>query len=138
MEIAVDNVRREPQPIRQTMPAQGGTFELAMGDDFYVASRVLRLADELPPGTTDAVAATPNRHVLLWHAIRDVSVVGAMQGMAAVGARMFVDGPGSISDQLYWWRPDGVVHLPVRAHAKGIQLFPPDAFVEFLNTLPAP
>ena len=137
-QIAIDNVRSEPQPVRQTVPAQGGTFELAMGDDFYVASRVLRLADELPPGTTDAVVATPNRHVLLWHAIRDVSVVGAMQGMAALANRMFVEGPGSISDQLYWWRADAVVQLPVRVQDKGIDLAPPDEFVALLNTLAAP
>lgn len=137
-QVAIDNVRLEPQPTRQTVPAQGGTFELAMGDDFYVASRVLRLADEVPAGATDVVVAIPNRHALLWHAIRDVSVVGAINGMAAVAGRLFVDGPGSISDQLYWWRPGATVHLPVQADGKSVQFAPPDEFVQLLNALPAP
>ena len=107
-----------------------------MGNDFYVASRALRLADELPTGTTDAIFATPNRHVLLSHAIRDVSVIGVVQGMSRVAAQMFADGPGSISNQLYWWHAGSVVHLPVRMRGNEIDLMPPDGFVEFLNTLP--
>jgi hypothetical protein len=137
-QIAIDNVRLEPQPVRQTVPAQGGAFELATGDDFYVASRVLRLVDLLPAGTIDAVVAVPNRHVLLWHVIHDASVVGAMQGMAAVAARMFSEGPGSISNQLYWWRTDAIVHLPIRVRDKATDFFPPDEFVARLNELPAP
>jgi hypothetical protein len=137
-DIAIDNVRLEPQPIREEMSAKGGSFTMAVGDSFYVASRALRLAAELPPGTSDAVFATPNRHVLLWHAIRDLSVVGAMSGMTSIASRSFLEGPGSISDQLYWWHDGEVVHLPVRAQGEKIAFTPPDAFVEFLNTLAAP
>lgn len=137
-EVAIDNVRLEPQPTRQEVPAQGSVFTMAIDDSFYVATRALRLADELPPGTVDAVFAVPNRHMLMWHAILDVSVVGAMQAMMQVTSKAFLDGPGSISDQLYWWHDGEVVHLPVRAQGKSIDFMPPEAFVALLNTLPAP
>jgi hypothetical protein len=137
-EVAIDNIRLEPQPTRQEVPAQGSVFTMAVDDSFYVATRSLRLADELPPGTKDAVFAVPNRHMLLWHAIHDVSVVGAMQAMMQVTSKAFLDGPGSISDQLYWWHDGEVVHLPVRAQGKSIDFMPPDTFVALLNTLPAP
>ena len=136
-DVAIDNVRLEPQPTRQEVPAQGSVFTMAIDDSFYVATRALRLADELPPGTVDAVFAVPNRHMLLWHAIRDVSVVGAMQAMMQVTSKAFVDGPGSISDQLYWWHDGEVVHLPVRAQGKSIDFMPPEAFVALLNSLAA-
>ncbi len=136
--LAIDNVRLEPQPTRQDMPAQSGVFTMTLGDSFYVASRALRLADELPPGTVDAVFAVPNRHMLLWHAIRDLSVVGAMQGMTLVTARAFLDGPGSISNQLYWWHDGQVVHLPVSPQGDSIAFIPPDEFMAFLDTLAAP
>ena len=125
-------------PTRQEVPAQGSVFTIAIDDSFYVATRALRLVDELPPGTVDAVFAVPNRHMLLWHAIRDMSVVGAMQAMMQVTSKAFLDGPGSISDQLYWWHDGEVVHLPVRAQGKSIDFMPPDEFVELLNTLPEP
>src|SRR4051812_42165438 len=49
-QIATDNVRLEPEPSGQTISIEGSSFELAVGDDFYVASRSLRLADMLPAG----------------------------------------------------------------------------------------
>jgi hypothetical protein len=137
-EVATDNVRLEPQPTRQEVPAQGGVFTMAVDDSFYVATRALRLSDELPPGTVDAVFAVPNRHMLLCHTVHDVSVVGAMQGMMLVASKAFLDGPGSISDQLYWWHDGTVVHLPVRVQGKKIDFTPPDEFMALLNTLPAP
>jgi hypothetical protein len=137
-EVATDNVRLEPQPIREELSTPGGSITMAVGDSFYVSSRALRLADELRPGTRDAVFAVPNRHMLLWHAIRDLSVVGAMQGMMQVTSEAFVDGPGSISNQLYWWHEGTVIHLPVRLDRKAIAFTPPDEYVEFLNTLAAP
>jgi hypothetical protein len=137
-QIATDNVGLEPQPTRQEVPAQGSVFTMAIDDSFYVATRALRLVDEVPPGTTDAVFAVPNRHMLLWHAIRDVSVVGAMQAMIQVTSKAFLDGPGSISNQLYWWHDGNVVHLPVNADGNRIAFAPPDEFVALLNTLAAP
>jgi hypothetical protein len=137
-EVATDNVRLEPQPSRQEVPAQGGVFTMAIDDSFYVASRALRLADELPRGTIDAVFAVPNRHMLLSHAIRDVSVVGAMQAMMQVTSKAFLDGPGSISNQLYWWHDGQVVHLPISAQGDRIDFMPPEEFVALLNTLAAP
>ena len=137
-EVAIDNVQLEAQPTRRDVPAQGGAFTLEVDDSFYVATRALRMADELPPGTVDAVFAVPNRQMLLWHAIRDLSVVGAMQGMMQVASKAFLDGPGSISNQLYWWHDGHVVHLPVNVDGNRIAFVPPDEFVALLNTLAAP
>ena len=58
-----------------------------LDDNFYVATRALRLArGGLPPGTGRCRSfAVPNRHMLLWHAIRGRSrVVGAMQAIDRV------------------------------------------------------
>jgi hypothetical protein len=137
-QIAIDNTRLEAQPVRQNVPVDGGSFELAVGDSFYLATRAMLLADVLPPGTVDAVFAVPNRHTLLWHAIRDLSVVGSMQAMMQVTSKSFLDGPGSISNQLYWWHDGTVVHLPLSVQGDKIAFTPPDEFVALLNTLAAP
>jgi hypothetical protein len=137
-EIAIDNVRLEPQPTRQEVPAQSGVFTMTIDDSFYVATRALRLADEIPPATADAVFAVPNRHMLLWHVIRDLSVVSAIQGMTRVTSKAFLDGPGSISNQLYWWHEGQVVHLPVSSQGDNIAFTPPDEFMAFLDTLGTP
>ena len=102
-DLAIANVRGEPPPAAETVDADGVQLRVMAGDSFYVASRALFL-DELLDGAPDGVFAVPNRHVLLWYAVTDLSVVQAMSPMFQIAANLFREGPGSISDQLYWWR----------------------------------
>ena len=132
--LAVDNVRSEPSPEPETLDADGASIRLMAGDSFYVATRALYLG-ELLDGAQHAVFAIPNRHVLLWHPITDLSVATAMLPMYQVTLGMFRDGPGSISDQLYWWRDGDIVHLPHRMDGRRAAFAPPDEFVELLNGL---
>ena len=72
---------------------------------------------------------------LFTHPIVDASVVSAMTAMLPLVGSMFKEGPGSISDQLYWWRPGELVHLPTQFRRGGVDFSPPEAFVERLNSL---
>jgi hypothetical protein len=138
--IARANTLAERPPARQTVPgADGSTFEGMMGESFYVASRVLGLRALIPAdNVSGALVGVPNRHVLLWHPIVDLRAVSAMTTMASVIQKMFRDGPGSISNQLYWWKNDALIHLPITPNRKGFDFAPPDAFVELLNGLAPP
>jgi hypothetical protein len=136
-EIATANVRAEPPPAAETIDADGVQLSAMAGDSFYVASRALFL-DDLLDGTRDAVFAVPNRHVLIWYPLSDLSVVRAMSPMFQIAMNLFREGPGSISDQLYWWRKGEFVHLPHSANGTNINFAPPDDFVELLNGLAEP
>jgi hypothetical protein len=136
-DIAIANVRAEPPPAAETVDADGVQLRVMAGDSFYVASRALFL-DELLDGAPDGVFAVPNRHVLLWYAVTDLSVVQAMSPMFQIAANLFREGPGSISDQLYWWRGGEFVHLPHSSSGKTINFAPPDDFVTLLNGLAEP
>lgn len=133
---ALDNLSREPAPIRETVDL-GGPVGAAQGDSFYVATRALRLADELPPGTRDAIFAVPNRHTLLTHAIADKGVVAVMAPLFRMTVELHREGPGSISDQLYWWREGAIVQIPHELRGRDISVYPPDEFVALLESLPA-
>lgn len=138
--IATRNTLAEPLPVRETIPVAGrpaASFEAYLGDSFYVASRALGMADLLPPEAVHgAVIALPHRHALLWHPIVDVRVLGAVQAMIGLADVMYREGPGSITNQLYWWRAGSFTHLPVRTRKGGTDFFPPDSFLEVLNGLP--
>lgn len=140
--IATRNTLAEPLPVRETIPVAGRpdtSFEAYLGDSFYVASRALGMVDVLPPEAVHgAVIALPHRHALLWHPIVDLRVVGAVQAMIGLADAMYQEGPGSITNQLYWWRAGSFTHLPVRSRKGGIDFFPPDSFVEVLNGLLEP
>jgi hypothetical protein len=140
IDLARANTLAEPPPLQDTVDTDdGATFETMLGDSFYVASRLLGLADLLPTTITNgALVGVPNRHALLWHPIEDLRVVRAMTAMAPLIQGLFRDGPGSISNQLYWWRNGEVVHLPIAPNRKGFDFSPPDDFVALLNRLEEP
>lgn len=134
-ERALDNLRDDPRPLRDDVSDERARFTVWYGDSFYVATRLLRLAELLPPGTTDALVAVPNRHTLLAHVIADGTVVASMQALHRATLDLFRDGPGSISDQPYWWHAGSVTPIPHQVRGKRIEVSPPDGFVRLLESV---
>jgi hypothetical protein len=127
---ALSNLDREPAPLSDDMEVEPGTsVRVWYGDSFYVATRVLRLADLLPPGTTDALVAVPNRHTLLVHPIVDGGAVTAMQPIFRLAAQLFREGPGSISDQPYWWHGRRLELIPHHVKGRDVTVVPPDGLL---------
>ncbi|HEX2469803.1 MAG TPA: hypothetical protein VHK05_04375 [Candidatus Limnocylindrales bacterium] len=127
---ALANLDKEPAPLTDDMEVEVGTsVRVWYGDSFYVATRLLRLAELLPPGTTDALVAVPNRHTLLVHAIVDGGAVAAMQPIYRLAAQLFREGPGSISDQPYWWHDGALEQIPHHAKGSNVTVVPPDGLL---------
>jgi hypothetical protein len=132
-EQALDNQASEPTPMHDEVDANGAHVTVWYGDSFYVATRALRLAELLPAATTDALIAVPNRHTLLVAPIVDAAAVPSMQAIYGMAVQLFRDGPGSISDQPYWWHEGTIVQIPHREDGKNIAVYPPDEFVALLE-----
>ena len=132
---ALDNLAAEPTPLHEDVQAGDARFRVWYGDSFYVATQALRLADRLPEGTTDALVAVPNRHTLIVTPIVDAGAVEAMQAIFGMAVQLFRDGPGSISDQPYWWHEGALVQIPHREDGRKIAVYPPDEFVAFLESV---
>jgi hypothetical protein len=86
----------------------------------------------LPPGTVDAIAAVPNRHTLLVHVIEDATVVESIKAMQRATVDLFRDGPGSISDRLYWWHAGTLAGWRQVGEGRRAEIQPPDGLVEVL------
>ena len=132
-EQALDNMAAEPTPVHEDVDTGDARLTVWYGDSFYVATRALRLTETLPAGVTDALIAVPNRHTLLVHPIVDASAVPAMQAIYRMAIQLFRDGPGSISDQPYWWHEGSIVQVPHREDGRKIAVHPPDEFVALLE-----
>ena len=66
-------------------------------------------------------------------------MIAAVNTMLLLAQKMFVDGPGSITPELYWWRRGKLERLPVRVDAeRALHFVPPDEFVKMLNQLAQP
>jgi hypothetical protein len=136
--IAASNMADEMRTYeRQTIPTKAGsTIEASVGDTFFVSSQAYRFGDFVGDAPFGALIALPNRHLLLWHVIRDArATLDAVQAMVGIADGAYREGPGSLTPELYWWRDATWTRIPATVSKKGMDIAPPDAFVALLNTL---
>ena len=139
--LAVEQTRAEPggQMERHDFTEdQGGptTIWSFTGDSFFTATHALWSAHV--EGPYGSVVATPNRHAVLVHPIRDLDVVSAIPIMARVAQGLYIEGPGSLTTSLYWYRDGTLTRLPAHVKDGDVTFIPPDEFVDTLNELEEP
>jgi hypothetical protein len=135
-EQGLANLAQEPMPLSDDMEVEpGSSVRLWYADSFYVATRVLRLREVLPDGTTDALVAVPNRHTLVVHPIVDGGAIPAMQAIYRLAVRLYRDGPGSISDQPYWWHEGVLTQIPHQEQGRKIAVVPPEGLLAVFETV---
>ena len=136
--VGLDNVRAMhdlPDP-EVALEREYGTIYAFSGESFFVSSIALFLEDYPEVlGTYGALVGIPTRHALLSYPIDNINVVQAVQEMIPIIMGMERDGPGSISQYLYWFRDGEFILLPVTIDGTNAQFTPPDEFVALLNSL---
>jgi hypothetical protein len=141
IELALEHTRREQglELIRQDYSEeQGGPASvwILAGDSFFTATHAL-WADAFDPPTSEhgTLVAVPNRHAVLAHPIRNLDVIGAIQVLLRLGQTMWEEGPGSLSDGLYWLRDGFLERLETRVEGENIIFAPSDELTDVLNRL---
>jgi hypothetical protein len=115
-------------------------FWINYSDHFFAPNIVLSLNDENKHlvGTHGALVGLPHRHLALIYPIENVSVLGAINSIIPVIYGMYEEGPGSISNELYWYK-DGQLHnLPYEMTEEELTFSPPEDFLDLLNSLEEP
>jgi hypothetical protein len=141
-ELAIEHARTGPglELQRHGMPAgeEGGEAPVwaLIGESFFTATHAL-WADsfDAPASEHGTLVAVPNRHTVLAHPIRDFGAVMAITHLLTLGHRMWVEGPGSISDGVYWRRDRTLERLDARVDEERVVFTPSDELVDVLNRL---
>lgn len=133
--IGLENVRREDRP-PDVEPSSDQAVGAFMGDSFFTTTWLM-LLDELLPEVPPhgAVVAVPMRHVLVVEPIRGADIAGKIGPLLHLTHRLFADGPGSISPDLYWWRPGQPLLLLPSTPGKKPTFTLPEAFLALLERL---
>ncbi len=85
--------------------ARGRTRIVWVRDNFFASSVLLDLRHLLSPGNCfGAVVMAPVRDALLYAEILDEHIPYASAEMIEIGGRWFVEEPGQISPDLFWYR----------------------------------
>lgn len=139
-DIAWTNVLDEEVDKTETETSGSATLRSFFGRSFFIASKVGRLEQLVGPlGPNGALVAIPRRHSLAVHVIEDLSVVDAIKALLPYAMTVAAQGPGPISNQVFWCRNGELVALPAEEKDQQITFSPPIEFIEMMNTLaPAP
>ncbi|MDP3984401.1 MAG: hypothetical protein Q8Q52_05250 [Acidimicrobiia bacterium] len=95
--------------------ARGRTRVVWVRNSFFASSVLLSLDHLLrPKNPHGALAMVPCRDALLYVEMDDAEVVHDAAAMMEIGSQWYVDGPGSISPDVFWYRPGGLIERVAR------------------------
>lgn len=87
-------------------------------------------------GSKGALVTIPHRHAMLVYPIETIEMVKALTAMIPITINMFDEGPGSISEKVYWYDGAKFVTLPYEIKEQELGFYPPEDFVTMMNALP--
>jgi hypothetical protein len=137
-EIGIANIRRNYKTILS--PQMLGKIKcwVARGNHFFAPNIVFDLkSNSQLVGSNGALIGIPHRHAVFIYPIENLEVLDAIHVLIPVIYRMNKQGPGSVSDGLFWYHNDTLTALPYELGEQKLEFTPPEAFVAVLNTLPA-
>jgi len=140
--ITLENLRREEPPpeVERVELGEGVEAFLVSGESFFITSRLLLLADILPPETFPhgALVIVPHRHAMAIHPITDQGIYDAMAGLSLMGQELFDSGPGPLTPAVYWWQGSAIerVEITVDTVAGEVTLSPSEELDAMLESLP--
>lgn len=136
IEIGNKNIR-EKYPINISKE-QFGDFSIMFGnaDHFFTPNIVFDIKNKPELiGTYGSIIGLPHRHSALIYPIDNLEVIKAINGIIHAVYRMNQEGPGSLSNNIFWYFNNEFTQLPYKIENNKLQFMPPEKFVEVLNKL---
>jgi hypothetical protein len=106
------------------------------GDHFFTSNIIFDL-DKYPQvtGSNGALIGIPHRHATIIYPIENMETVTAINSLIPAIHGMYEEGPGSVSDNLFWYKDGQFENLPYKIEDGKIQFYPTENFIELLNNL---
>lgn len=121
LEIALRNTLAD-EVFEEVVLGKDGLVLRWVRGSFWASTLLLGLPDLFSPDNRyGAIAMVPTRDSLLWFEPRDCRVVETVSEMMNIGGQWYVDGPGPVSPDLYWVRPDSRIERLTRIEGRRYQ-----------------
>lgn len=102
----------------------------------FVANNALDLhLLSVPTGAHGSFVGIPNRHVVMLYPIDNMEVMDALHPFIAILQGMHRDGPGSVSDSLYWYNNGRLIRLHYALEKDELHFQPTEEFHLMLENL---
>ena len=104
------------EPRERRVLARGDSRLVWVRASFFASSILLSLDHLLSARNRfGAVAMAPCRDALIYTEIDDERITSSVAGMIEIGSQWYVDGPGSISPEVFWYQRGGIISRLVKA-----------------------
>lgn len=137
-ELGIQNIK-DHYDVDLDLKQIGGVHCWAAEEEHFYAPNLILDIKNHPEviGTKGCIVAIPTRHIILFYPIEDLAVIDACNTLMPIVSALYNEGPGSISDGLYWYNNASFIKLTYKIMEKDIKFSPPPAFVDLLNELGA-
>jgi hypothetical protein len=137
--LAFRNVREHFPPTIQDVPAPRNVAIKVIGTNNHVNATYSLLIEHYPEllGTHGSLLGIPIQSALLAYPINDPRVEDAILPMLADILGFHREGPGSLSDKLFWYRDGEYRELPYTVYGEEIDFRPPQEFIDMVLRLGA-
>ncbi len=133
-EIGIHNIRENYN--FEVVDLDAGVPLKAVVQDHFFGGNILFELERAPAllGTHGTLVAVPHRHTTMLFPIEDESMLLALQALIPMTNGMFNEGPGSISQDIYWYHQGLFECIPYEISADGVvTISPPDSYSALLN-----
>lgn len=105
-------------------------------DHFFTPNIVFDL-ENMPQvlGKQGALVGIPHRHTVIVYPIDSIKVIEAINKLIPAIYGMNEEGPGSISNQVFWYKAGKFQPIRYELTTQELRLFPSDEFIQMLETL---
>lgn len=135
-EIGIQNIKDNyPQTITKE---KFGFFDIWFinSDHFFSPNIVYDLENHKElSGSKGLLIGIPHRHTAIIYPIENLEIVKAMNGILPTIYYMNIEGPGSLSNKVFWYYNSIFTEIPYKMEDGKLQVFPPDNFLKLLNEL---
>jgi len=135
-QIGIENIKAK-YPLTITKEAFGEfSIWFIQGEHFFTPNIVFDIENRLELiGSKGSLIGLPHRHSAIIYPIENLEVVKAINGIIPTVYGMNQEGPGSLSNNLFWYKDKKFTQLPYKIEEGKLQFIPPDNFLELLNEL---
>lgn len=143
---AIANLKGQAdQKIEAHEIGDGGIVVSVVGESHFIASLALTI-ERFPElvGKHGSFVGLPTRHVMLVSPFGGLDALKSFQHLIVVTQKWYSDGPGSLSERVWWYRPGGAdrpaqwFEVPFELEGQTLNVSPPPELVELMEDLAGP
>lgn len=135
-EIGVENIKNKYPVNISKQGLDDFSFWFVNADHFFTPNIVFDLENRKELiGSKGALIGLPHRHTALIYPIDSIDVMKALNFLLPTVYGINSEGPGSVSNNLFWYNSNEFINLPYFIEDGKIQFHPPQSFIDLLSEL---